>query len=623
MNNYVIAALLLVQSVGVIAQNSDPSEKMILQQTTSPSKAFPEGTVWVNCDQQLQIESFSNKILVVVFSDMQSLESGYYMSELAAKYKKFPQIQFIEVLTPNPAFPLSRRNLTQYVQRNNWSHPVAVVPHLNGFGYPISTFPSFAVYHTSTKAELVTAGTAGYLQTVQKLDDYCSQTSEIARIPNNTVIPEVSALSFADPLIENPHRLETDRADNVYVIDQAHSRIIQLDYFGKAKQIFGNGQCDMENGHGESASFNHPQGIAFSDEFLYVADTYNNCVRKIDLTTGLVETLVGTYNYSEKPVKSISNVREPIGLPSDVVIWNDKLYVSSASTNQIFEVNRRTGDCTLFYSANFTGSGKVKECITQLAAGDNALYFVTNAGQAYSVNKKEELTKLPSESGYFFASVCEIGGQLYGTTLQNVIFTLKDGKWALLAGRKQAGFNNGDLPTAMFFWPMDAIEYKGDLLIADSENHAIRTVATNSKGKVRTFPLVLSRELIRERAANSDGELVLMDTVYVGRTASEILVHLNIQNCTIAPGGNNEVHIVPSPGFSLNQEEVKEPSFKFKVDQRIEYDEVNIELYLTIEDPLYPGVYLIKRSYLSFPIGRTPGQSGPQELVYDMHIWPY
>jgi hypothetical protein len=73
----------------------------------------------------------------------------------------------------------------------------------------------------------------------------------------------------------------------------------------------------------------------------------------------------------------------------------------------------------------------------------------------------------------------------------------------------------------------------------------------------------------------------------------------------------------------LNQEEVKEPSFKFKVDQRIEYDEVNIELYLTIEDPLYPGVYLIKRSYLSFPIGRTPGQSGPQELVYDMHIWPY
>ena len=115
----------------------------------------------------------------------------------------------------------------------------------------------------------------------------------------------------------------------------------------------------------------------------------------------------------------------------------------------------------------------------------------------------------------------------------------------------------------------------------------------------------------------------MMDTVYVGRTASEILVHLNIQNCTIALGGNNEVHIVPSPGFSLSQEDVKENFFKFKVDQRIEYDEVNIELYLTIEDPLYPGIYLIKRSYLSFPIGRSPSQSGPQEVVYDMHIWPY
>ena len=322
--------------------------------------------------------------------------------------------------------------------------------------------------------------------------------------------------------------------------------------------------------------------------------------------------------------KEINGTKGSIGLPVDVTFWNDRLYVASATTQQIFEVNARNGVCTAFYQAKLGTSEGMHESIVRMQSGSKSLYFLTNWGKCYAINKKGELQTLPQIADAFVTAVCEVDGMLYASTLTNQIFQLTENTWKPIAGQaKQARFVNGTPEQARFSWPLDLMEYNGELMIADAENHAIRTLSLGKNRRVKTLPMVLTRELIIEKAANSDGELVVMDTIYAGRSASEILVHLNIQNCTIAPGGNNEVHIVPMPGFSLNQEEVKENLFRFKIDQRVEAEEVNIELYLTMEDPAYPGVYLIKRSYLNFPVVRDSSKSGPQEVVYDMHIWPF
>jgi hypothetical protein len=162
----------------------------------------------------------------------------------------------------------------------------------------------------------------------------------------------------------------------------------------------------------------------------------------------------------------------------------------------------------------------------------------------------------------------------------------------------------------------------GDLIVADCDNHQIRLVPTSPKGVAKQITLIPTRELIQEKAANSEGELVVLDSVFVGRGTTEITIHLNTQNCSLVPGGVNELHIVPMPGFSIVQEEIKENFIKFKLDNRFQSEEANLEVYLTLEDPALPGVYLAKRTYLNVPIGRD--KTIPlQELVYDLHIWPY
>lgn len=589
-----------------------------------PAPSFPDGTIWVNSDQQLQIESFTNKILVVVFSDMLSPEATSYVADLTVKYKRYPQIQLIEVLKPSPRYSISRKNLVQYAQKNSAMHPIGMLPNWNNFEYPVKETPSFAVYYRSAHPELVSSGLEGFTAVCKKLDDYCADTNTLMQMPNNQVITEVAGSAFADPLIENPQRIAVDKNNHVYVIDQAHNRILNLDYFGKVEAIYGNGTNAYLDGPGAYAAFNRPQGMCYANGNLYVADTYNHCVRVIDAAEGLVTTLVGNQRVTHTIAQEIKGVNGSIGLPMDVTYWNDRLLVVSATTHQIFEVNERSGECTAFYQAQLANTDGMRECITQLVGGAKVLYLVTNWGQLYAINKKGELQPLPQPKDAFVTAVCEVDGMLYAATLQNQILQLSDKVWKPIAGQsKQSGFVNGSPEEARFHWPSDIVEYNGDLLIADAENHTLRTMSLGKSRRVKTLPLVLTRDLIIDKAANSDGELVLMDTIYVSKNPSEIVVHLNIQNCTIAAGGNNEVHIVPFPGFSLNQEEVKENLFRFKVDQRIESEEVNIELYLTMEDPSYPGVYLIKRSYLNFPVVKDASKSGPQEVVYDMRIWPY
>ena len=45
--------------------------------------------------------------------------------------------------------------------------------------------------------------------------------------------------------------------------------------------VYGNGEPGMRDGEGRDAQFNSPQGLAWHDGVLYVADTENHAIRKV------------------------------------------------------------------------------------------------------------------------------------------------------------------------------------------------------------------------------------------------------------------------------------------------------------------------------------------------------
>lgn len=90
-----------------------------------------------------------------------------------------------------------------------------------------------------------------------------------------------------------PTRLALDKEGNLYVADTDNHRIRKIDTVGNVTTFAGNGTQGYKDGPAQASQFSSPSGMAFdSDGNLYVADSRNHRIRKID-TAGTVTTFAG------------------------------------------------------------------------------------------------------------------------------------------------------------------------------------------------------------------------------------------------------------------------------------------------------------------------------------------
>jgi len=93
---------------------------------------------------------------------------------------------------------------------------------------------------------------------------------------------------------ESPQGLAIDSLGNLYVADTANHRIRKISTMGEVTTLAGSGIAGFENGAAASAKFLYPTGVALdSAGNVYVADSGNNRIRKIDSVTGDVTTFAG------------------------------------------------------------------------------------------------------------------------------------------------------------------------------------------------------------------------------------------------------------------------------------------------------------------------------------------
>jgi Gluconolactonase len=135
-----------------------------------------------------------------------------------------------------------------------------------------------------------------------------------------------------------PRAIDVDRDGNLYLVLREGNAVYRID--PKAKRVFhigGTGQKGMsgDGGPAVSATLNGPKGVALSpDGSLYLADTENHAIRKIDLKTGIIRTVAGNGNRGDgpdgDPLKCLMN------RPHGVFVARDgTVYIADSESHRI------------------------------------------------------------------------------------------------------------------------------------------------------------------------------------------------------------------------------------------------------------------------------------------------
>ena len=85
-----------------------------------------------------------------------------------------------------------------------------------------------------------------------------------------------------------------DAKGNTYLADEGNHRIRKIDATGKLSTLAGSGNKGLADGPAKTAMFNHPRSVTMGpDGNIYVFDSQNARVRRVDVATGEVATVAG------------------------------------------------------------------------------------------------------------------------------------------------------------------------------------------------------------------------------------------------------------------------------------------------------------------------------------------
>lgn len=165
--------------------------------------------------------------------------------------------------------------------------------------------------------------------------------------------------------LDQPTALAIDSADNLYVADTGNSVIRKINSQGIITTVAGSGQPGMA-GDGQLATralLNHPEGVAIVGQTLYIADTQNAVVRVVG-EKGIIRTFSGTGDLgsnSEVTAMRLAQFHNPTDIVADS---QGNLYLADTGNSVIRKIDTHTDTVSIIAGNRTQGySGDRREAI--------------------------------------------------------------------------------------------------------------------------------------------------------------------------------------------------------------------------------------------------------------------
>ena len=457
--------------VGLLIYNRfTANDNLVLGDTGSGIMApdFPADFTWINTPEPLSFQhQLKGQVVLLDFWTYGCINCIHLIPTEARLLHHFAKQPFEIIGVESAKFTNEAvaSHVRDAVLRYGITNPVVVDRNMTIWNmYGINAWPTLVLVDASGHVVGSVAGEAGYHSlehVIAKTIAADRKAGTLAAHPLN--LPEQHTLVTASGLLFPGKVIAAPAMHRLFIADTGHNRIVETtwpDQLGHCKlvEIYGNGRQGHIDGPASQAEFDAPQGLAVEKGSLYVADTMGEYIRRINLKTGTVSTVLGNGHEVYDTTGGGTGTQQGINSPWDLAVRGNTLYIAMAGEHQIWKMNLQTHQAVALAGTGEEGlqNGPAGQALlaqpSGLALDGHILYFADSENSAVrSLNLK---------------------------TMK--IFTI------IGHGLFDFGDKNGGPNTALLQHDLGVAILGGNILVADTYNDKLRLINVTTR-RVSTY----------------------------------------------------------------------------------------------------------------------------------------
>jgi DNA-binding beta-propeller fold protein YncE len=456
------------------------------------------GRGWLNTDRPLSIAGLRGKIVLLDFWTYGCVNCMHIIPDLKRLETKYAnQLVVIGVHSAKFENEKDTENIRHIILRYGLEHPVVNDADFRIWqAYAVNAWPTLVLIDTDGYVVGEAAGEGHYDaldRAIGKLVDEARKRGTLDEQPLKLALERAKVGDL--PLAFPGKILADEKSDRLFIADSNHNRVVVTHLDGTLVDVIGSGEHGAKDGAFDAATFNRPQGLALDGDSLYVADTENHLIRRVDLKARSVQTVAGTgAQLLDLGVRGGPARSTPLSSPWDLQLDGRALYIAMAGPHQIWKLDLNTQQLSVFAGTGreARGDGSRDEAAFAQPSGlatDGRVLYVADAesntiravslGDAARTDPKTGEVKSKSDGSTLKSDGVKIQTASLSSAVDEVQ-TLAGGDLFEFGDRDGAGDD------VRLQHPLGLALAGGQLFIADTYNHKIKVLDPRAR-TVRTF----------------------------------------------------------------------------------------------------------------------------------------